>query len=97
MNAFLYNIPTNKKDITDDTLLEVCKKNPESRIERTFEGEIIVMPRTCSETESRNFSLGLQFGNWNLKKKLGILFDSSTAFKPKGQAIFSPDVAYIKI
>ncbi|NEO96869.1 MAG: Uma2 family endonuclease, partial [Moorea sp. SIO3G5] len=44
-------------DMDDDQFFEFCQINRDLRIERTSEGEIIVMPPTGSGTGGRNFSL----------------------------------------
>ncbi|HMV45459.1 MAG TPA: Uma2 family endonuclease [Leptospiraceae bacterium] len=95
MNTFVLEIPDSIGKIDDEKYLDLCKKNPESRIERSSKGEIIIMAPTGGETGRRNFELGIRFGEWNRKKKLGKFFDSSTAFKlPKG-GIRSPDVGFV--
>ncbi|MCB1178921.1 MAG: Uma2 family endonuclease, partial [Leptospiraceae bacterium] len=70
-------------------------KNPESRIEKSGKGEIIIMAPTAGETGRRNSNLLSLIWNWNKENQLGIIFDSSTAFKlPKG-GIRSPDVGFV--
>ena len=51
-------------DMDDEQFFEFCQINRELRIERTSEGEIIIMPPTGSETGGRNFDLIAQFSVW---------------------------------
>ncbi len=95
MIALVLDIPDSIGKIDDQKYLDLCKKNPESRIERSSKGEIIIMAPTGGETGRRNSDLLSFVWNWNKKKKLGVIFDSSTAFKlPKG-GIRSPDVGFV--
>jgi Uma2 family endonuclease len=95
MIALVLDIPDSIGKIDDQKFLDLCQNNPDSRIERSSKGEIIIMAPTGGETGRRNFELGLLFGKWNKRKKLGKFFDSSTAFRlPKG-GIRSPDVGFV--
>lgn len=95
MIALVLDIPDSIGKIDDRKFIDLCNKNPDSRIERSNKGEIVIMPPTGGETGRKNFELITLFGNWNKKKKLGIFFDSSTAFRlPKG-GIRSPDVGFV--
>jgi len=95
MTALVIDFSDSIGEINDDRFLDLCKKNPDSRIERSDKGEIIIMPPTGGETGRRNSNLLSIVWNWNREKKLGIIFDSSTAFAlPKG-GIRSPDVGFV--
>ncbi|MCC5814074.1 MAG: Uma2 family endonuclease [Leptospira sp.] len=83
-------IPTN-----DELFMELVRKNPESRIERTAQGEIQIMAPTGGETGKNNFTVGYFFQAWNRKSKLGKFFDSSTAFRLPSSSIRSPDVSFV--
>lgn len=80
----------------DDQFFEFCQVNRELRIERTAEGEIIVMPPTGSETGGRNFDLIAQFSVWVKRDSTGKGFDSSTGFKLPNGAERSLDVSWVK-
>ena len=83
-------------DLTDEQFYELCRANSELRIERTAEGELVIMPPTGSKTGHRNFKLTQQLANWADQDGTGIGFDSSTAFKLPNGATRSPDVSWIK-
>ena len=81
----------------DSKFREICARNPENRVERTKNGEILIMAPTGGETGFLNLELGRIFGNWNKKKKLGRVFDSSTAFRLPSSAIRSPDISFLSM
>ena len=82
--------------MTDDELFEFAAKNSELRIERTAEGELIIMPPTGGETGRRNFNLAGRFWSWVERDGTGVGFDSSTGFILPNGAERSPDVSWVK-
>jgi Uma2 family endonuclease len=81
--------------VTDDQFWELARTNPELRLERTAEGELIVMPPTGSESGHYNAELTIDIGTWNRRTQLGKVFDSSAGFKLPNGATRSPDTAWI--
>jgi Uma2 family endonuclease len=81
--------------VTDDQFWELARTNPELRLERTAEGELIVMPPTGSEGGNYNAELTIDIGTWNRRTQLGKVFDSSTGFKLPNGATRAPDTAWI--
>ncbi|MEG4274901.1 MULTISPECIES: Uma2 family endonuclease [unclassified Microcoleus] len=70
--------------------------NPDLRLERTAEGELIVNPPTGGESGSRNLSISTQVGNWcEANEDLGEGFDSSTGFILPNGARRSPDASWV--
>lgn len=96
MLALKLELPKTIPRITDRRFQELCKKNPDSRIERTSEGDIVIMAPTGGETGKRNTAILSLLWNWNRTKKKGVVFDSSTAFKLPSKAIRSPDAAFVE-
>lgn len=88
-------IPESIIPIDDGVFLEICRKNPDNRIERTKKGEILLMAPTGGETGKFNASIIGIFYIWNKIQKRGKIFDSSTAFRLPSSAIRSPDLAFI--
>ncbi|MBX3189288.1 MAG: Uma2 family endonuclease [Labilithrix sp.] len=70
--------------------------NRDLRIERTKDGEIVIMSPTGAETGRRNFELIVAFGAWVRADGTGVGFDSSTGFILPNGAERSPDVAWVK-
>ena len=82
-------------ELTDDQFFELCQLNRDLRLERTAEGDIIVMPPTGGETGNRNTSITGQLYNWAKKDATGAAFESSTGFKLPNGADRSPDAAWV--
>ncbi|HWQ34545.1 MAG TPA: Uma2 family endonuclease [Blastocatellia bacterium] len=82
--------------MTDDEFYEFCQKHPDLRIERSSEGDLIILPPTGGETGHSNFKLTVHFGNWVEKDGAGPGFDSSTVFRLPNGADRSPDVAWVR-
>ena len=81
--------------IDDDDLYELCARNRDLRIERTAEGDLIVMPPTGTETGRRNAELTTQLGAWTKQDGSGVHFDSSTGFLLPNGALRAPDAAWV--
>lgn len=82
--------------VSDEALWELTRANRDLRIERTAEGDIVVMPPTGGKTGRRNAALVVAIGAWATKDGGGIVFDSSTGFRLPNGAERSPDVAWIR-
>jgi Uma2 family endonuclease len=83
--------------ISDRTLQQLCRENPELRFETDAKGKLIIMSPTGSESGKRNGDLFGQIWYWNRQNKRGVVFDSSTGFKLSNGATRSPDVSWIAI
>lgn len=83
--------------LTDEQFYELCAANRDLRLERTANGEIIVMSPTGGETGRRNTRILFQLEAWNRRAKLGVAFDSSTGFHLPNGADRSPDAAWIPL
>lgn len=73
----------------------LANANRDLRLERSPNGELIIMPPTGGTTGKRNAKLITYFVNWNEQMKLGEVFDSSTAFRLPNGSNRSPDVAWV--
>ncbi|NJK99155.1 MAG: Uma2 family endonuclease [Spirulinaceae cyanobacterium SM2_1_0] len=73
----------------------LCAANPDLRLERTANGELIAMPPTGGETGRRNASINAQLWLWNQQTERGEVFDSSTGFSLPNGADRSPDAAWL--
>jgi Uma2 family endonuclease len=82
--------------VSDEALWELARANRDLRIERTAEGDIVVMPPTGGKTGRRNAALLVAVGAWAAQDGRGIVFDSSTGFRLPNGAERSPDVAWIR-
>lgn len=95
MTAITLNLnPVIKLD--SEQFFQLCRENPDLKLERTAQGELVVMSPTGGETGRQNSRLNLQLGLWNERANLGEVFDSSTGFKLPNGADRSPDVAWVE-
>ncbi len=95
MTAIILNLSPNI-ELTDEQFLQICRSNPELRLERTDCGELIIMPPTGWETGNRNSRLTQRLGNWTDADGSGLAFDSSTGFTLPNGADRSPDAAWVR-
>jgi len=82
--------------LNDGQFFSLCQQNPDLKIERSPQGELIIMPPTGGETGRKNAELIADFIIWNRQTKLGVVFDSSTCFRLPNGGDRSPDVAWVK-
>ena len=81
---------------SDALFRRLCAQHPDLRMERTADGEIIIMAPTHSDTGLRDGELYGQVYVWNRQTGLGYAFSSSTGFTfPKGGTL-SPDTSWIE-
>jgi len=81
--------------LTDEEFEQLCHSNPDLRLERNAQGELIAMSPTGSESGHYNIELATELTLWNRQARLGITFDSSAGFTLPNGAIRSPDAAWI--
>lgn len=82
-------------ELTDDEFFALCAINRDLRLERTAEGDIIIMPPAGGATGAGNASVTAQLHNWTKSDGRGTTFDSSTGFKLPNGAERSPDAAWV--
>jgi len=82
--------------MNDHEFFEFCRRNPDLRMERTREGDLIIMVPTGGETGRRNFTLAGLFFAWVESDGTGVGFDSSTGFTLPNGAKRSPDLAWVR-
>lgn len=83
-------------EMTDEKFFEFCQLNRDLRIERTAEGDVVVMPPAGGETGSRNAKLTNQVTNWALQVGTGVAFDSSTGYDLPNGATRAPDASWVR-
>jgi Uma2 family endonuclease len=82
--------------LTDEAFYQLCQANPDVKLERSAQGELIIMAPTGGESGRRNADITIDLGLWNRQTQLGYTFDSSTCFKLPNGAERSPDAAWIE-
>ena len=82
--------------MSDDEFFDFCQANRDLRIERTAQGEIIIMPPAGGETSNRNAALTTLLTTWAWRDGTGRSFDSSGGFILPNGATRSPDAAWVR-
>ena len=95
MTAITLNLNSLIK-LTSEQFYQLCEENPDLKLERNANGELIVMPPTGGETGKTNSKFNLQIGLWNEQTELGEVFDSSTGFTLPNKADRSPDASWVE-
>jgi Uma2 family endonuclease len=91
------NIDALLKDFSEEDFFEMCRQNPDLRVEMSKEGDIIIMPPTGGETSGQNFDLNIDLGVWIRKDGTGKGFESNALFILPNGAKRSPDMSWIKL
>lgn len=94
MNQLILKIPATAS-LSSAQFYDLCRANPEWALERTAQGDLVIMPPTGGETGARNAKLLIHLGIWNEQSQLGVVFDSSTGFHLPNGADRAPDVAWV--
>ena len=85
-------------NLTDEQYYQLCRNNPDIKLERNAKGQLIVMPPTGGNTGRRNLKISGQLAVWEEQNPdLGVAFDSSTEFKLPRGGDRSPDAAWVKM
>ncbi|WP_445248787.1 Uma2 family endonuclease [Microcoleus sp. OTE_8_concoct_300] len=95
MTAITLNLNSIIK-LTSEQFYQLCEENPDLKLERSANGELIAMPPTGGETGKRNVKLTTQLDLWNEQTELGEVFDSSTGFALPNKADRSPDASWVE-
>lgn len=85
----------NALTLSDDELFELCARNKELRIERTAQGDLIVMSPAGLKTSMRNAAITRALAAWAEADGTGVASDSSAGFRLPNGAMRSPDAAWI--
>ena len=81
--------------LSEDQFFDLCRINRELRIERTTEGELLLMPPTGGETSEQNNGISAQLWLWARRDGTGVAFESSGGFVLPNGAMRSPDASWV--
>ena len=82
--------------LDNDRFFHFCMQNPDMRIERSAEGEIIFMPPPGGESSNQNSEIAIELGIWARSDGRGRVFDSSGYFTLPNGAVRSPDASWVR-
>ncbi|MDB9516897.1 Uma2 family endonuclease [Roseofilum reptotaenium CS-1145] len=83
--------------LTRSEFRKLCAANPDRKLERSPQGELIIMAPTGGETGNHNFCIAGQLYVWSQTNGQGKAFDSSTGFELPLGGDRSPDVSWIPL
>lgn len=81
--------------LTDEQFMAFCAQNRDLRIERSAEGDLIIMSPVKGDGGIKESELIRQLANWALQDATGRPFSSSSGFKLPNGAERSPDAAWV--
>jgi Uma2 family endonuclease len=81
--------------MTDEAFAQLCAEHPDSNLEMSAHGELIIMRQAYTWTGAQNNEISRQLANWARHDKRGVAFDSSTGWLLPSTARRSPDAAWI--
>jgi Uma2 family endonuclease len=81
--------------LTDDQLFELCQINQELWIERTAEGDLVIMAPEGWETGIRGANLVTLLTQWAWQDGTGVTTGSSAGYFLPNGAMRAPDVAWV--
>ncbi|HLW76658.1 MAG TPA: Uma2 family endonuclease [Bryobacteraceae bacterium] len=84
-----------KRAMSDDAFYQFCIANPDLRMERTEQGEIVIVPPAGYESDFRNADVVAQLTNWAKRDRRGRASGPTTVFILPNGAALSPDAAWI--
>ena len=85
-----------QQTVTPEQYEELVYKHDDLWLELTSSGELILMPPTGLETDTRNFNLIIQLGTWAQTDGSGVGFGASGIFALPNGARRIPDAAWVK-
>ena len=81
--------------MNDDEYFAFCMANPELSLERTAEGEIVIVPPAGMESDYQSVEVIAQLRQWARRDGRGKAFGSSVEFILPTSAALSPDAAWV--
>ena len=83
-------------DMDEEQFFQFCQLNRDLRIERTAEGDIIIIAPEAGSSGRGGSELVFLFEQWARRDGTGQVFGSSTGFNLPNGATLSPDVAWVR-
>jgi Uma2 family endonuclease len=81
--------------LTDEEYFAFCMANSNLSIERTAQGEIVIVPPAGGESDHRSLDVASQLHVWAMRDGRGTAFGSSVEFILPSSAALSPDAAWV--
>jgi Uma2 family endonuclease len=94
------NVPTTLKldreqGFSDEEYVEFYEANPDLRLERTGQGQIVIVPPVGGESDYRSADVTTQIAQWAKGSGKGKAFGSTVQFWLRDGSASSPDAAWV--
>lgn len=83
------------RKMNDEEFERFCIANPDFRIERNSNLEILITLPNAPSTAAQQGEILRQLSDWNFQNKRGVVFNSSAGFTLPDDAILSADVSWM--
>jgi Uma2 family endonuclease len=83
------------RPMDDEEFFDFCMNNPDLKIEREANGEIVLMPPAGGESSFRNNDIQFELTTWSRKDGRGRVFGPDVSFVLPSGAVRGPDAAWI--
>jgi Uma2 family endonuclease len=83
--------------LTREAFYKLCEANSDLQVERSADGELIILMPLGGTSGSREADLIADLAYWNRRTKLGKVFSSATLFGLPNGADRSPDAAWVSL
>jgi len=80
----------------DEQFYKFCRRNKDLRIERSADGDLIILAPAGGSSSHGNLELAYQFQVWSRQDGSGKGFDSSGGFVLPNGAARSPDISWVR-
>src|SRR2546426_623253 len=81
--------------LTDEQFIAFCQQNGDLRIERSADGDLILLSPTMDDTGIKESELNRQLANWSAQDGTGRAFSPSAGFKLPNGATRAPDASWV--
>jgi len=95
MSQLSIHLPETPLKVTPEEFAAIAAANPDLKLERGINGELIVNPPTGGESSRRNLKIGRYLDEWT-DGYGGVCFDSSGGFDLPHGGIRAPDASWIR-
>ena len=82
-------------ELSEDQFFEFCQINRDLRLERTAEGELLVMAPAGFESGDRESEITMQLRHWAKRNGTGIAPSSATGYRLPNGAVRAPDASWV--
>ncbi|HEY0743380.1 MAG TPA: Uma2 family endonuclease [Chryseosolibacter sp.] len=83
------------RKMNDEEFERFCLANPDLRIERNSNLEILIMSPNTPLSGQHGAEILRQLLNWNFENNKGVVFDASAGFTLPDRSILSPDASWM--